>query len=151
MFELLTDKTEAVVLHALDEAVTTNATEIEPAHMLLSIVDHGDGIAQEVLAGEGLTRQSVTGALALLEPSKRVPGEFHNRIKAGAMQYSSESQQALQAAEEQAMELQGTRITTDHLLLGLLATDEVQRLLGSMNIDDKAVSRTVLEKLRDAG
>jgi ATP-dependent Clp protease ATP-binding subunit ClpA len=151
MFELFTDNAEAVVLHARDEAVTTNCPEIEPAHMLLSILDQDDGVARSVLLGAGVTRPLLAQELALAEPSTREPGPFHNRIKDGALQYSAESQESFQAAERQAQQSQGTKITTEHLLLGLLEADEVQKLMTSLGTDSAALRTTVKEKLRDAG
>lgn len=151
VFELFTDNAEAVVLHAREEAVTTNCPEIEPVHMLLSILDHGDGVAKAVLLGEGVSRASLARQLALAETPGREPGPFHNRIKDGALQYSAESQESFQAAEEQAQDLLGTKITTDHLLLGLLTTDEVQKIMTSLGTDAKAVSSTIRDKLGNDG
>jgi len=151
MFELFTDDAEAVVLHAREEAVTTNCPEIEPAHMLLSILDQGGGAAKAVLLGEGVDRASLVRELALTETPGREPGPFHNRIKDGALQYSAESQESFQAAERQAQQSQSTAITTEHLLLGLLEADEVQKLMTSLGADAAALSSTVKDKLRSAG
>lgn len=148
VFELFTGSAEAVVHRVLDEALSLNAKEIEPIHLLLSIMDADDGIAATVLQGVGVSRQAVIRQLDLVEaPPRRV----HNRLKGGAMQYSGASQQALEAAEEQAKELHSPTISAEHLLLGLLETDEIRELVSALGAGADSISSTVKEKLREAG
>jgi len=151
VFELFTDAAEAVVLHGIDEAQGVQAKEIEPVHMLLGILDYTDGIGASVLQGEGVNRQSVVNELGLPDMSGKKPGRIHNRLKGGAMQFSSASQQALQSAEQQALLLQSPTITSEHLLLGLLQGTQMQELVGTLGTSADAISHTVMEKLRSAG
>lgn len=150
MFELFTDSAEAVVLHATDEAQGVQAKEIEPVHLLLGIIDYTDGIGATVLAGEGVTRKSVVNKLGLTQTPTKKPWRIHNRLKSGAMQYSSAAQQALQAAEQQARELQSPTINAEHLLLGLLQGADTQGLANALGTSADAISRTVVQKLRGA-
>ncbi|WP_181034024.1 Clp protease N-terminal domain-containing protein [Arthrobacter sp. GMC3] len=151
MFELFTDAAEAVVLHGIDEAQGVAAKEIEPVHLLLGIMDFTDGVGAAVLTGEGVNRQSVINKLGLPDTTTKKPGRIHNRLKGGAMQFSSGSQQALQAAEQQALQLQSPTITAEHLLLGLLQGTEMQELVSTLGSSADAISHSVKEKLDGAG
>ena len=153
VFELFTDAAEAVVLRGHEEALGVNADQIEPVHLLLSIMDADDGIAATVLQGEGVSRQSVIRELGLSEtpPTAQRRGSLRSRLKGNAMQFSGAAQQALTAAEQRARELQSPAITAEHLLLGLLEADEMRELLAALGAGADSITRTVTERLKSAG
>ncbi|WP_287930487.1 Clp protease N-terminal domain-containing protein [Arthrobacter sp.] len=151
MFELFTDAASAVLRHAVDEALSLHAKEVEPVHLLLGIMDDDDGIAATVLQGDGVGRQSVLRELDLTESTASAPHRFHNRLKGGAIQYSGASELALKAAEEQAKQLQSPTISAGHLLLGLLEADDMKKLVGALGAGADSIGSTVKARLRDAG
>ncbi|NPV77964.1 MAG: ATP-dependent chaperone ClpB [Anaerolineae bacterium] len=118
-----TQKAQEAILSAQRIAQDLNHQAIEPAHLLLALVQQPDGVAPAII-----TR--VAGStLALREELRQ---ELENRPKVyGASQEVGLSRPAadvLSAAERYARGMQDEYISTEHILLGLTESIENKRL-----------------------
>jgi ATP-dependent Clp protease ATP-binding subunit ClpA len=147
MFERLdTDARVAVVGAAREEAQALGSASIEAEHLLLALAGDGDSETGRLLADAGLDRESVHGALerenerslaavgvdirdlAPAEPSSRP----RHRPKLAAS-----SRRALEWALRTAIGRNDRRISSPHLLIGILRADigTVPRALAIADVD----------------
>jgi ATP-dependent Clp protease ATP-binding subunit ClpC len=117
MFERFTDRARLVVVQAQREARTLNHDFIGPEHLLLGLID-GDGVAVRVLDSLGIERQAVRRRVEQIigrdehEPPPKLP-------------FTPQAKQVLEVALTEARKLGHGYIGTEHLLLGLIASEGV--------------------------
>jgi len=118
-----TQKAQEAILSAQQIAQDLNHQAIEPAHLLLALLQQPDGVAPAII-----TR--VAGSTIALREELRQ--ELENRPKVyGASQEVGLSRPAanvLSAAERYARGIQDEYISTEHILLGLTESIENKRL-----------------------
>jgi ATP-dependent Clp protease ATP-binding subunit ClpA len=178
MLERFTRNARAVVVGAQDAAVRSAAPEVRPAHLLESLVSTDSILAMKVLAYLGApgdeVRRVVRGLAAqygldaedaealkvlgidLDEVIKRIDGDLsdgHGPIPKGHKRFARKSKKALELSLREALRLGDSFIGTEHLLLGLLRTDDhtVFQTLAAFDLDPADVRRAVEEADRRAG
>src|SRR5581483_4868764 len=118
MFERFTDRARRVVVLSQEEARRLKHSYIGTEHILLGLLDEGEGVACRALTGLGLsldgTRQEVAEVVA--------PGsaELPSHIP-----FTPRAKKTLELSLREALQLQHDYIGTEHLLLGILT--EVER------------------------
>jgi ATP-dependent Clp protease ATP-binding subunit ClpC len=114
MFDQYTTRARRALFHARSEVSQLGSSAIEPEHILLGVLDAGNGLGCRILSRTGHTlddfRSDIVDRLASRE---RVPESVE-------VPFSASCLRALQYAAEEADRLLQKHVGTEHLLLGLL-------------------------------
>lgn len=146
----LTPRARHVIELALQEAQSMNHHYLGTEHLLLGLIDEGEGIGLSILGNMGIKPEQVrTSTLNVLHsvkenttgsppPAQPLPEETPPpQTPAGDDPYANFTEQAraaMRAAQEEAGRFQHNYIGTEHLLLGLLH-------------DEKTVAAAILNRL----
>ena len=119
-----TQKSQEAILHAQQLAQDYNHQAIEPAHLLLALLNQDEGVVPAIVnkvAGSALAlRQELTREL------EKRPGIQGSNADVGLAQPTAD---ALRAAERYAKGMQDDYVSTEHILLGLTESIEGRRLV----------------------
>src|SRR3712207_6800939 len=148
---------------ALEEARLLGHDSVGDEDLLLGVLRAGEGVAAEALSSMGVTSEAVreeseaSFAEALssigisLEEVRREAGEaFEMRLPEDRkIPFSPRAKNALEGALREAVALRENRITSEHVLLGVLRDEggTAVRLLGRLGVTPEAL-RERLEALR---
>ncbi len=131
----LTQKSQEAVQAAQTVAVEHGHQEIDGEHLLLALLNDGDGLVPRLLGKLDVDVQSIAGAVgAELARRPRVS----TSVEAGKIYVTQRLQQALVRAEKEAKRLKDEYVSVEHLFLGLLAEGNdtaAGRILGEAGID----------------
>jgi ATP-dependent Clp protease ATP-binding subunit ClpC len=140
--ERFTQRARRVLSLAHQEAERAHKNLIGTEHLLLGLVEEEGGVAGRVLRDMGLDTDRVR------EMVNRLTGE--GRAADDKIDLSTETQQVLEYAIEEARRLGHHYIGTEHLLLGLVRSEgtalEVLRRLGVTPDDVRRQTRRVLQE-----
>ena len=128
MFERFTQRARRVLVLAEEEARSLDHGFIAPEHVLLGLLDEGEGLAAEALRRLGVSlepvRTQIAGALAKGTGADR----------SSKRPFSAPAKRGLELSLREALRLGHNYIGTEHLLLGLLrlsdGSEGVTRFLG---------------------
>lgn len=141
-FDRLTIKLQEALQEALHLAETRQHQEVEPAHLVLALLDQRDGLAPQLFervdAEPDQVRKSLEKALDRLV---RVEGE-------GLDVYLSRSLRSLfNAAHQQRQELQDEYVSTEHVLLALpgLKGDAAAETLRELGVTRERLLKALAE------
>ena len=122
----LSPRTKKVVEFAGAEAIHLGRREVEPEHILLGLIDEGQGIASGILESLGLSLEAVRAkVLELLSAAGTPPPAGYMPPPRGGYQsraverFSNRAKHALALAQDEAVRMGHSYIGTEHLLLGL--------------------------------
>ena len=149
---------------ALEEARLLGHDSVGDEDLLLGVLRGGDGVAVEALSSLGVTLEAareesevlLADALSSvgisLEEVRREAGEaFDMRLPAGRrIPFSPRAKKALEGALREAIDLRDNRITSEHVLLGIIRNEEdgtAVRLLRKLEVTPEAL-RDRLDQLR---
>jgi ATP-dependent Clp protease ATP-binding subunit ClpA len=137
----LSPRTKKVIELAGAEAAQMGQSHVGPEHVLLGLIDEGEGIASGILESLGAQLETVRAkVLELLNESGAPPPEGYKppsvrRHQTGPfVRFSDRAKRALALAQEEAVRMGHNYIGPEHLLLG------VARLSG-MGLADQAMKR----------
>jgi ATP-dependent Clp protease ATP-binding subunit ClpC len=150
MFGRFTDEARRVLDRALDEARALNSIRIGTEHILLGLVQEGDGIAAEALESLGISLDAVRQQI------EEITGQGHDEPAPSHQQYTLRAKRALDLSLREALQLGHHHIGTEHILLGLLREGEgpAAQVLIELGADLSLVRQQVLRLLEgtdDAG
>jgi hypothetical protein len=135
MFERFTDRARRVLVLAQEEARQFNYSFIGTEHLLLGLVEEGEGVGFRALDSFGVTLAAVRENLAAVDSAI---------LAAAPAPFSPRAKKVLELSLREALQLGHPYIGTEHLLLGLI--DETEglgsRVLVHLGVD--------LERLRQA-
>ena len=127
-FSRFTDRARQAVVQAQEQARAARQTEITPDHVLLGLLAIPEGIAARAVTALGVTPVDVSEAITgRLEPTSDERLEGH-------IPFTGESKKVLELTFREALRLGHNYIGTEHILLGLLAMDEVPIVLTERGI-----------------
>jgi ATP-dependent Clp protease ATP-binding subunit ClpA len=111
-------------------------------HLLLGLIGEGEGIAAQVLAALGVTREEVD------EQLQSLPGEG-DRKQAGGLRLTTRGKRAMELAVQEALSQDRFLAGTEHLLLGLVAEGEgvAVRILDKLGASPEAVRAAIERRL----
>lgn len=173
MFERFTKQARVAVVLAQEEARESGADRVTAAHLLVSVLASLDAPAREALAGLGLTADGVREAAsdAVFTPSeeealrgigidldsiaeavrerfgadvRRRPG---GRRRNGHIPLAAGAKKSLELALRETIRLKGSSIRPEHLLLGILRSDDPEALAAVDRLTTVADVRTRLVEL----
>ena len=117
-FDRFTEKAQEAILHAQELVRSGGHPQMETLHLLLALVEQQDGVVPRVLERLGTNVLALRGRLrAELDRWPRQRGA----VAAEGWHASAELRQAAEAAQEEAGRLRDEFVSTEHLLLGVLA------------------------------
>ncbi len=127
MFERFTDRARHVVVLAQAEARLLQHDYIGTEHLLLGLIQEGEGVAAQALTALGVQLEDVRGHVeAIIGTGKAMP--------TGHIPFTPRAKKVLELSLREALSLGHDYIGTEHILLGLLREGE-------------GVAAQVLEKL----
>ena len=141
--ERFTQRARRVLSLAHQEAERAHQNAIGTEHLLIALIEEDGGVAGRVLREMGLEAERVREmVMRLTGEGKTAPGE--------KLELSSDTQQVLELAVDEAHRLGHHYIGTEHLLLGLIRTEgtamEALRRLGVTPDEIRRQTRRVLQE-----
>ncbi len=142
MFERFTDRARRVVVLAQEEAVLLNHDYIGTEHILLGLIQEGEGVAAKALESLGISLEAVraeveeTIGLGTSSPSEHIP-------------FTPRAKKVLELSLREALQLGHNYIGTEHILLGLIREGEgvAAKVLVKLGADLSRVRQQVIELL----
>lgn len=116
-FDKFTERARRVLTLAQEEAQRLCQTGIGPEHLLLGLVNEGDGVAAKVLTNLGVELRKLRAAVEFII-------ERGERATLGEIHLTPAGKEVIRLSVQQAKSLAHHYIGTEHLLLGLLALPE---------------------------
>ena len=143
MFERFTDQARRAVVLAQEEARMLNHDYIGSEHILLGLIDEGDGAAAQALKRLGVTEQAVH------QQVEETVGRGKRPARAGHIPFTREAKKVLQLSLRAALQLGDNYIDTGHILLGLTREKQspAAQVLVYLGADLGTVQRQVIELL----
>ncbi len=117
MFERFTDRARRVVVLAQEEARLLGHNYIGTEHLLLGLIQEGDGVAARALEALGVELQAVRRQV------EEIIGRGHE-ASAGHIPFTPRAKKVLELALREAQKLGHHYIGTEHILLGLIREGE---------------------------
>ncbi|MDZ4657032.1 MAG: ATP-dependent chaperone ClpB [Bythopirellula sp.] len=139
-FDKLTIKAQEAVQRAQELAADAGNPQLEPIHLLASLLEEQDGVVRPLLdrigANQGQLGQIVTAEL------KHLP-----KTSGGSPPHlSNDANRILEAAQAQAQSMQDDYVSTEHLLLALAKEkSKAQDVLKLNAVDDKDILNALRE------
>jgi ATP-dependent Clp protease ATP-binding subunit ClpC len=142
VFERFTDRARRVVVLAQDEARMLNHNYIGTEHLLLGLIQEGEGVAAQALDALGIS----------LADARRDTEEIIGQGPAaptGHMPFTPRAKKVLELALREALQLGHNYIGTEHILLGLVREGEgvAAQVLQKLGADLARVREIVVELL----
>ena len=117
MFERFTDRARKVLVHAQEEARLLNHNFIGTEHILLGLIDEGEGVAAKALTSLDITLEAVRRKVAeTIGPA--------GTSTPGSPPFTPRSKKVLELSLREAMQLGHNYIGTEHILLALVREGE---------------------------
>jgi ATP-dependent Clp protease ATP-binding subunit ClpC len=113
MFERFTDRARRIVVRAQEEARMLDHDYIGTEHVLLALIDKGEGVAAKVLEALEISPDAVR------ERVESVIGRGE-QAPSGHIPFTPQAKQLLRLALEESRALGHNYIGTEHILLGLI-------------------------------
>jgi len=133
-----TNKAQEAVVGAQAIAAEYQSSEIEPAHLLLSLMRQADGVVPQVIAKIGARPQALTTELETL---------LRNRAKVSGANVQISLQRAttdaLSRAEKEAKQMHDDYVSTEHILLALTGDRALSELLNRHSVDHDSVLKAL--------
>ncbi|MEC9080611.1 MAG: ATP-dependent Clp protease ATP-binding subunit [Verrucomicrobiota bacterium] len=138
-----TPRAQQVLALARKEADRFNHSFVGTEHLLLGLINLGQGVAVNVLQKMGLDLETVR-----LEVEKQV-GTGPDQKLAGNIPYTPRVKKVLELSKKEAKALHHTYVGTEHVLLGLLREGEgvAARVLKNLDIDIDQCRQEILQEL----
>ena len=138
-----TPRAQQVLALARKEADRFNHSFVGTEHLLLGLINLGQGVAVNVLQKMGLDLDTVR-----LEVEKQV-GTGPDQKLAGNIPYTPRVKKVLELSKKEAKALHHTYVGTEHILLGLLREGEgvAARVLRNLDIDIDQCRQEILHEL----
>ena len=118
-----TQKSQEAILHAQQLAQDYNHQSIEPAHLLLALLQQDEGVVPAIVGKVAGSAQSLRNELT--QELERRPKIHGSNTDVGLAQTTAD---ALKAAERYAKGMQDDYVSAEHILLGLTDSIEGKRL-----------------------
>jgi ATP-dependent Clp protease ATP-binding subunit ClpA len=139
MFERFTDRARRVVVLAQDEARVLNHDYIGTEHILLGLIQEGEGVAAKALTNMKISLEAVR--------SKVVEAVGHGQqAPSGHIPFTPRAKKTLELSLRESLQLGHDYIGTEHILLGLLREGEgvAAQVLVEMGADLSRVRHQVV-------
>jgi ATP-dependent Clp protease ATP-binding subunit ClpA len=142
VFERFTDRARRVVVLAQEEARLLDHNYIGTEHLLLGLINEGEGIAAQALGALDVSLERVRHDI------EEIIGRG-DRPPAGHIPFTPRAKKVLELSLREALQLGHNYIGTEHILLGLVREGEgvAAQVLQKLGADLARVRETVIELL----
>jgi ATP-dependent Clp protease ATP-binding subunit ClpC len=141
MFGRFTERAQKVLALSQEEAIRLRHNNIGTEHILLGLVQEGEGIAAKALYGLGLS-------------SEKIQIEVENLIGKGqdssqTIHYTPRAKKVIELSMDEARKLGHSYVGTEHILLGLIREGEgvAARVLNNLGVSLNKARQQVLQLL----
>lgn len=143
MFERFTDRARRVVVLAQNEARSLNHNYIGTEHLLLGLIEEGEGVAAKALEMMNIEPEAVRESVI------EMIGKG-TQTNTGHIPFTPRAKKIFEFALREALQLGHNYIGTEHLLLGLIREGEgvAAKVLIELGADLSQVRETVIQLLR---
>ena len=142
MFERFTDRARRAMALAQEEA-QRHHSGVGTEHLLLGLIEEGEGVAAKALQALGISLESVSQQIQeIIGPAKPPPSR--------QSRFSPRARQVLKLSLREALQLGHHYIGTEHLLLGLMREGEgvAAQVLVKLGADLSGVRQQVIQVLQ---
>ncbi|HEX2154280.1 MAG TPA: ATP-dependent Clp protease ATP-binding subunit [Acidimicrobiia bacterium] len=146
MFERFTDRARRVVVLAQEEARSLNHNYIGTEHILLGLLNEGEGIAAKAMESLGIGLDSVRDEVVkIIGPGQQAP--------TGHIPFTPRAKKVLELSLREALQLGHNYIGTEHILLGLIREGEgvAAQVLQQLGAELQKVRQSVIQLLSGPG
>jgi ATP-dependent Clp protease ATP-binding subunit ClpC len=142
VFERFTEPARQVVVYAQDEARELGHDHIGTEHLLLGLLREENGLAARVLGSLGITIEAARAGVEA-DVGRGAHAAF------GQIPFTRRAKKTLELSLREALALGHNSIGTEHVLLGLLRTQDgvAVDILHRLHVEPDAVRSAVLEAL----
>jgi ATP-dependent Clp protease ATP-binding subunit ClpA len=142
-FERFSDRAKRVLALAQDEAIRFNHNYIGTEHILIGLIREEEGVAARALRTLGVELDKARTALGF------IIGRGEAATTPSEITLSPRTKKVIEFAIDEARKLGQTRVSTEHLLLGLEREGQgiASGILESLGVTMDKVRRTVIETL----
>jgi len=134
-----TNKAQEAIMGSQTIAQAYNHTEIEPAHILLSLMRQTEGVVPQVVAKIGARPASLIADLEAMLQNK--PHVYGSNAQIGL---SRAAVDVLTRAEREAKQMKDDYVSTEHILLALTNDKTLSDLLRRNGIDHDSVLKALM-------
>ena len=142
MFERFTDRARRVIVLAQEEARMLNHNYIGTEHILLGLIQEGEGVAAKALESMGISLEDVRGEVEAIIGHGTQP---HN----GHVPFTPRAKKVLELSLREGLQMGHKYIGTEFLLLGLIREGEgvAAQVLTKLGADLPRVRQQVIQLL----
>lgn len=142
MFERFTDQSRRIIVLAQENARELDYNWIGIEHLILAMLDEGEGIAAQVLLAEGADKEAMRQGIAITSP---------NIPPGGHLPFTPEVKRCLEMSLREALKLRHNYIGSEHLLLAICRRHQTEQigLLISAGLSAEALRLGVLRKVEE--
>ncbi len=143
-----TERVKRIFNMAKEEAVKFNNTSLTPEHVLLAIIEEGEGMACEVLKRLGIELEGLRTSLidVLVNRKEFEYSTYSGRISSMNIRFSASLQKVLQLSFEEARMMHQSYVGTEHILLGIILekNNDASKILSMWGIDVEMVRYEIM-------
>jgi len=118
MFERFTERARRVLLLAQNEARSLDHDCIGTEHVLLALIQEGDGVGAKALEAMQISVDTIRGRV------EEITGRGQVASRRGHIPFTPAAKKVLELSLREALQLGHTYIGTEHILLGLVREGE---------------------------
>src|SRR5580700_5463773 len=146
MLQRFTDRARRVVVLAQEEARMLNHSYIGTEHILLALIDEGDGVGAKALELLGISLDAVR------QQVEEIIGQGQ-QAPSGHIPFTKRAKKALELSLRESVQLGHDYIGTEHILLGLLREGDgvAAQMLVKLGADLNRVRQQVIQLLHGSG
>ena len=146
MFERFTDRARRVVVLAQEEARRLNHNYIGTEHILLGLIQEGEGHAAKAIEELNINIDSVRSEVV------EIIGEGQ-QSPSGHIPFTPRAKKVLELSLREALQLGHNYIGTEHILLGLIREGEgvAAQVLKKLGAELSQVRQTVIKLISNSG
>jgi ATP-dependent Clp protease ATP-binding subunit ClpA len=143
MFERFTDRARRVVVLAQEEARMLNHNYIGTEHILLGLINEGQGVAAKALDDLGISLEDARGMV------EQIIGQGQ-AAPTGHIPFTPRAKKVLELSLREALQLGHNYIGTEHILLGLIREGEgvAAQVLLQLGAEFARVRQVVIQLLQ---
>ncbi|MEX0698767.1 MAG: Clp protease N-terminal domain-containing protein, partial [Acidimicrobiia bacterium] len=144
MFERMTDRARRVLVLAQEEARFLNHSYIGTEHILLGLVNEGEGVGYQALVRHGMSSETAR------ERVREIIGEGVEAPR-GHIPFTPRAKKVFELSLREAIQLGHNYIGTEHLLLGLVREGGGvgAQVLSRLGLELAPLRQTVLQLLKE--
>jgi ATP-dependent Clp protease ATP-binding subunit ClpC len=143
MFERFTDRARRVIVDAQNEARSLGHNYIGPEHILLGLINEGDGVGAKALEAMQISTDTVRGRI------EEITGRGQAPPTTGHIPFTPRAKKVLELSLREALQLGHNYIGTEHILLGLIHEGDgvAAQVLVGLGVEPDRTRQLVIEIL----